>query len=70
VVVRCEGVVCLWRGVVEVDVEEQGVLVFGEALFEFARDGAVGRADVAVDNFADDGIHVCDLGELPSCPVV
>ena len=56
--------------VVEVDVEEEGVLIARVSLSELSGDGAVGGADVALYNFADDGVHVGDLGEFPGTPVV
>lgn len=62
VVLGGERIVGLWRRVVEVDVEEEGVFVVREALLELASDGTVRGADVAVDDLADNGIDVCDLG--------
>lgn len=73
VILSGEGVMCMcWRGwrVVKVYIEEEGMFVVGEAFFEFTCDGAVGGADVAVDDFADDGVDVCDFGELAGAPVV
>ena len=66
---RVEG---LGRGgwVVEVNVEEEGVLVAWVSLFELSGNGAVGGADVALDDFADDDVHVGDFGEFPGAPVV
>ena len=66
---RVEG---LGRGwwVVKVDVEEEGVLVARVSLSELSGDGTVGGADVALDDFADNGVHVGDLGEFPRVPVV
>ena len=62
----------LGRGgwVVEVNVEEEGVLVAWVSLFELSGNGAVGGADVALDDFADDDVHVGDFGEFPGAPVV
>lgn len=66
----------LWRRrrrrgwVVEVHVEDQRVFLAGVSFLEFAGNGAVGRADVAVHYLADDTLHVCHLSELPCRPVV
>jgi len=56
--------------VVEVDVEEEGVFVAWMSFLELSGDGAVGGADVALYDFADDGVDVGDLGEFPGAPVV
>jgi len=59
------------RRVVEVDIEKQLLMiVFRLPFSELPRNGAVGRADVAVDDFAKNGVHVSDLSELDSAPVV
>lgn len=67
-----EGVVGLGRGgwVVEVDVEEEGMLVARVSLFELSGDGPVRGADVALDDFAYHAVDVGDLGEFPGTPVV
>ena len=53
------------------DVEEQlVVLVIREALLKLARDGPVGRTHVAVQDLAQHGVHVRNLGQLDCAPVV
>lgn len=59
------------RWVVEVDVVEEGaVFVGGVSSLELAGDGAVGGADVGVNDLAEDTVDVCYFGKLPRVPVV
>jgi len=70
--VRGEGVEGLWgaRRIVEMDVEEEGVLVAGVSFLEFSCNGIVRGTDVGLYDLPDDGVYVCNFGKFPGAPVV
>ena len=75
VILRREGIVAgrrvCWRRVIEMDVEEEMVIIaFGITLFEFARDGPIRWADIAVHDLAEHCVYVGNLSQLKSIPIV
>lgn len=58
------------RRVVEMNVEKKAMFISRVSLFEFASDGAVGRTDIRLYDFAYDVVDVCNLREVTRGPVV
>lgn len=73
-IVSGEWIVHWWRlasgGIVQVNIEQQGVLVVWVALLEFTRNSSIGWADIAMHYFAKHIVDVGDFGELFCTPIV
>ena len=61
---------CRGRRVVEVDVEEELLIRFWEALAKLALDSTVTRANVVLQDVTDNFTDVFNLGKLGGGPIV
>ena len=58
------------RRIVEVYVEQQLLLAFGETFAEFPLDGTVTGTDLMLHKIADDITDIFDLSEFTSAPIM